>query len=693
MAERRRNVILYRKNSQYIELVHEIGSTLLAVNDDDYSGVMNNALEALSATLNGCGVYLWKAEAGKRGPKVRRLFGFPENDGTGIDEFGDTILSGWFSELSGGRNVGRNFSIMSEEEKRIFEKGGIKSVLAVPIMIKTRFWGFISLNCSTERSFSEEDISVISAGGLLIVSSILDREMTETLITAREQALAGTRAKSDFLSNMSHEIRTPMNAIIGMTRIAENTGDVAKLRYCLSTIGASSAHLLGLINDILDMSKIESGKFELDSVPFDMEKTLIKVCNIINEKIGQKNQNLNILIDPGMHMYYQGDELRFSQVITNLLSNAVKFTPEGGRITVQAEVLAGEEELSRLRFTVKDTGIGMTPQQMGRLFTPFQQADKNITQRFGGTGLGLAISKSIVEKMNGRIWVESFPGEGSSFHFEAELKKIESETAVRGVYSGLRALVVEDDEETRNHLVQELENAGIQADTAPGAAGAASYDIVLVDYSLGGKPPLGLNTAEELGRIAGGGRIILLCSFLEWSMIEERAERAGIKRFVTKPIFPSNLLGAINKVLNIEAAKKPERSRTADFSGLSLLLAEDIEINREIFRAVLDATGITIDIAENGIEAVRKFQKNPGGYDIIIMDVQMPEMNGLEATQAIRALPAEESKKIPIIAMTANVFKEDIEKCLESGMNDHLKKPLEEKALVEKIAFYTGKSR
>jgi signal transduction histidine kinase/CheY-like chemotaxis protein/NAD-dependent dihydropyrimidine dehydrogenase PreA subunit len=706
MAEHRRNVSLYRKNTEYIELVHEIGSTLLAVNDSDFSVVMADALEALCLTLNGSGVHLWKAVEKPGGEtRLRRIYGFPEQEETGTSEFGSELLPGWIEELSMGSNVGRNESIMNEAEKEVFRKGNIASTLGVPIMIKTEFWGFICLNSREERSFSEEDIAVLSAGGLLIVSSIIEREQAESLITAKEQALAGTRAKSDFLSNMSHEIRTPMNAIIGMTRIAENTEDVNKLRYCLSTINSSSTHLLGLINDILDMSKIESGKFELDSVNFNLEKTLTKICNIINEKTEQKNQNLSVITSPNMYMYYLGDELRLSQVITNLLSNAVKFTPEGGKITVRAEELTDAQAKGRLRFTVIDTGIGMNTEQMERLFIPFQQADKNITQRFGGSGLGLAISKNIVERMNGRIWVESESGKGSSFIFEVELLKSELPESLHLYRPGLKILVVEDDPETREQLVQSLEKLGTRADTASNSIEAAahveelrnagsSYDAVFVEYHLRGNDVLGgLGTAEMLGALIGGEHIILICSFLEWNRMEERAEQAGIKRFVAKPVFPSNLLGAINRAAGMQTKKETaEGIDFPDFSGLSLLLAEDIEINREIFQAILEPTGIGIDTAENGKEAVEKFSKNPSSYNIIIMDVQMPEMNGLEATTAIRALSCEEAEKIPIIAMTANVFKEDIEKCLESGMNDHLKKPIEEKALMEKIAFYTGKN-
>ncbi|MDR2924081.1 MAG: response regulator [Treponema sp.] len=382
------------------------------------------------------------------------------------------------------------------------------------------------------------------------------------------------QAKSDFLPRMSHEMRTPMNAIIGMTKIAEKTDDVSRLRHCLSTINTSSVHLLGIINDVLDMSKIEAGKFELEIIPMNIEKMIIKVSNIIIDNIEKKNQKLNFTLAKDLELDYIADDLRLSQVITNLLSNAIKFTPENGEITLSVEKTGSKGNYNTLRFSVTDTGIGMTKEQSARLFNAFEQADGSISRKFGGTGLGLAISKNIVEKMGGRIWVESEQGVGSSFIFEVDLERIPLQEGAA------------------------LESPDIKTDKA---------------------------------------------------------------------------------------------AETPDLSGVNIILAEDMEINREIFSELLEETHIMIDTAENGLIAVSKFSENPEKYDLIIMDVQMPEMDGYQATKTIRAMDNPKAKNIPIIAMTANAFKEDIDRCLEAGMNDHLAKPIDEKSVIEKIVRYSGR--
>jgi len=540
------------------------------------------------------------------------------------------------------------------------------------------------------------------------ISSLKEAEEKINKMRLAEQA---SHAKSNFLSNMSHEMRTPMNAIIGMTQIAAKSGDVEKLQYCLSMIENSSTHLLGLINDILDMSKIEAGKFDLERVPIDIEKMLTKVSNLFIEKIEMKCIHFNIIIAPDMRMNFIGDELRLTQVVTNLTSNALKFTPEGGEIEIEAQEVEREDGYGVLRFTVKDTGIGMTEEQKARLFNVFEQADSSTSRKFGGTGLGLAISKSIVEKMGGRIWVETEAGKGSNFIFEVRLDRPKYQNRAvffRNVHPDeVKLLVVDGDSESRGYFKAVADSFGVNADEADSSEMALSllklaveaqkpYDIVFADHS----PPSmdGLELASGMGgEIGKGTSLVIMTSFLKWNRIEKDAQHLGVSRFISKPLFPSAILNAINETIGANTQipdKKPAitaGSSRPDFSGVMLLFAEDVEINREIFISLLDDTGVDIDIAENGKVAVDKFKANPGRYDMIIMDVQMPVMDGLDATRAIRSLDAERAKSIPIVAMTANVFKEDVDKCIESGMNDHLAKPIDIEAVCKKIALYRRK--
>ncbi|GHV27734.1 hypothetical protein FACS1894167_03260 [Synergistales bacterium] len=391
-----------------------------------------------------------------------------------------------------------------------------------------------------------------------------------TLQERVEEAKQGARAKSDFLSNMSHEIRTPLNAVIGMTQIAKDKTDAEGKNYCLDKIDNASKHLLGLINDILDMSKIEARKLELSEIAFDFEKMLRGVEDISMFKIKEKNQRFTVHIDENIPRVLIGDDQRLAQVITNLLSNAVKFTPDGGYISVNARLLREVYGLATIQIEVTDTGIGLTEEQRTRLFRSFSQAESSTSRKFGGTGLGLAISKSIVELMSGDIWVESEPGKGSVFIFTIQMKI--------GVESAL-------------------------ADDLP-----------------------------------------------------ERSE--------------------------------PEEPEIGSLKGYRMLFAEDIEINREILITLLEPTGIEVDCAENGAAAVEMYSAAADNYDIIFMDVQMPEMDGYEATRRIRESGAPNAGTIPIVAMTANVFREDIEKCLEVGMNDHIAKPLDINKALQKLREY-----
>jgi len=549
-------------------------------------------------------------------------------------------------------------------------------------------------------------IKEINLSGLIENSVMAIAIDITDLMREKENAQAATKAKSDFLSRMSHEMRTPMNAIIGMTKIADSTDDMSKLRHCLSTIDNSSKLLLGIINDVLDMSKIEAGKFELENVPMNIEKMLINICNIVGENIEKKQLRFNVILGKNMELNFIADDLRLSQVITNLLSNAVKFTPEKGKITITVEEISRLDNFCTLRFSVADTGIGMTGEQIGRLFTSFEQADGSITRRFGGTGLGLAISKNIVEKMGGTIWVESEYGSGSTFIFEAKLELAaggDKAAVNKTLAPNLRLLLVESDMDIRDRFLSIIEDFGIEGADSAASSGEAvnlvdsafnatrAYDKIFVDYNM---PDMnGLDIVKQLDNKIDPDTVTLITSFLEWHRIENGAHAINIGRYITKPLFPSAVFAAINGSTTVTGPEMPEAGKAApavvpDFSSLHILLAEDVEINREIFIALLDDTGLSIDTAENGLVAVSKFRKEPLKYDLIIMDIQMPEMDGYGATRAIRDLDIPRAVSIPIIAMTANAFKEDIERCLATGMNDHLSKPIDKAAIIGKIKHY-----
>jgi signal transduction histidine kinase/CheY-like chemotaxis protein len=539
---------------------------------------------------------------------------------------------------------------------------------------------------------------------------------------AREAAERASLVKSEFLANMSHEIRTPMNAIIGMTNIAKASNNIDKMQYCIGKINDASEHLLGVINDILDMSKIEANKLELSYGEFNFDRMLIKMANVINFKVEEKHQIFSVRVDKNIPATIVCDEQRLSQVIANLLSNAVKFTPEEGNITLATHLKSLEDLRQRLgaddlqelapneyviQIEVTDTGIGLKPEQTALLFHSFQQADSSISRKFGGTGLGLAISKRIVEIMGGTIWVDSDFGKGSTFAFIIRAKQGERASKQSLLQAGinwdnLRILAVDDTPEILEYFEELSEQFGVYCDTAANAYEAlklvkerGGYDIYFVDWKMPNMD--GVELAREMGKIKSAGAssldksaAIIMISAQDWNTIEEDARQAGIKKFIQKPLFASVIADTINECLGIEDALPGDTSgkEQADYSGRKILLAEDIEINREIVLTVLEPSHLEIICAENGRIAVEKFAAHPDGFDMIFMDIHMPEMDGYEATRQIRSLDIPRAKTIPIIAMTANVFKEDIEKCLSVGMNDHIGKPLDFMDVMKMLKVY-----
>ncbi|GHS85425.1 hypothetical protein AGMMS49957_01500 [Synergistales bacterium] len=611
-------------------------------------------------------------------------------------------LPRWGEALMVGNCIGgavKNFP--QKEQDRLSGIHGILSVLAIPILYKGSFWGFVSFeDCVETREFLQYEETTLRAACSTLVSAMMHNDTMKNLDRAREAAVSASRAKSDFLSNMSHEMRTPMNAIIGMTAIGKASPDIDRKNDCLRKIDSASTHLLGVINDILDMSKIEANKLELSYEEFDFEKCLQKVTNVINFRVEERNQELLVYIDKNIPSVLVGDDQRFAQVITNLLSNAVKFTPPKGSITLNCRLLKEEDGFCVIETRVTDTGIGISEEQQSRLFRSFEQAESGTSRKFGGTGLGLAISKRIVEMMGGEIWIESALGSGSTFAFTVRAKR--GSGALRPKLldddvklHNLRVLAVDDALEVRDYFKDIMTRVGIACDLSESGEEAidmieknGDYNIYFVDWKMPGMD--GIELSRRIKSRCSKKTVVIMISATEWNLIEHEAKNAGVGMFLAKPLYQSTIIDCINECLG-----SPSLEEVADaiddadrFRGNRIILAEDVEINREIVLTLLEPTALTIDTAENGEEALKLFEAAPELYDMIFMDVQMPVMDGYEATRRIRALPFPKAKNIPIVAMTANVFRDDIEKCLDVGMNDHLGKPLSMDGMMAKLNKY-----
>jgi len=532
-----------------------------------------------------------------------------------------------------------------------------------------------------------------STGIMVLFNDITD--INEAMETAKRANLA----KSEFLANMSHEIRTPINAIIGMTAIGKSAASAERKDYCLTRIEGASNHLLGIINDILDMSKIEANKLELLSAEYDFESMLRRVVNVVSFRVDEKQQRFTVHIDSAIPKILIGDDQRLAQVITNLIGNAIKFTPDGGSIDLSTHLLGEEDGVCTIQVEVSDTGIGVSPEQQDRLFISFQQAESSTTRKFGGTGLGLAISKSIVEMMGGRIWVASEIGKGSTFAFTVKVKRgMETNVhpCVNSNLGDVRILAVDDDPVILAYFEEIMQVFGVHCDIAKSGEDAlgivdknGDYHFYFVDWKMPGIDGIQLTKALK-ARASNFGSVVIMISSVDWHAIEEDAKKAGVDKFLSKPLFPSVIADIITEGVDAQQQQieVAPQDTAVSFAGSCILLAEDMEINREIVLALLEPTLLTIDCAENGTEAVRMFREAPEKYSMIFMDVQMPEMDGYAATRCIRELDLPHAKTIPIIAMTANVFREDVEKCLAAGMNDHIGKPLDFDEVMEILRNY-----
>jgi signal transduction histidine kinase/DNA-binding response OmpR family regulator len=598
-----------------------------------------------------------------------------------------------------------DISLNSDEDFRVLsDVANVSACCWSPLYIDGKIWGVQSVEmCSRPRKWESWVLELSDTIAHLVSGAITRDIVMQQREHALKEALRASKAKGEFLSNMSHEMRTPMNAIIGMTHVGKTATDIERKDYSLAKIEEASTHLLGVINDVLDMSKIEANKLELVFNEFSFEKMLKKVVNAMGLRIEDKNQQFYINIDGHIPHFLIGDDQRLAQIIINLLSNATKFTPDGGIIRINA-IMEGEEDgKCVIRIDVTDTGIGMTDEQQSRLFAAFTQADSSTARKYGGTGLGLVISKRLVELMGGKISVESEPGKGSAFSFTF--------TAARGAenneqwldpsvnWKNIQVLVVDDAPDICDYLSAVFDRIGVFCDTASNGQDAldmvnehGGYNIYFVDWRMPVMDGLEFTRIiKSRDKETHRKSVVIMISSTEWSVIKDEAAAAGVDKYLLKPLFASNVVDCLNTCLG-SARGVAETAiyslEPGEWRGHRFLLAEDVAINREIFTSIMEGSGAEITSAVNGVEALRIFIDDPEAYSLIFMDVQMPEMDGLEATKRIREVPHPCALTVPIVAMTANVFREDIEACLRAGMDDHLGKPLNMEEVFRKLRKY-----
>ena len=632
-----------------------------------------------------------------------------------IDANGDYILKGYSFKNASFFEFYRSYNPTDpESSSELFDRvtsstgsvpminsHGQECVLAFTPISATSGWTLLGLVPAKDLHVDAENwllVGVISAG--LLILFLLDLHymlyLNRRFQAAAREAESANKAKTDFLSTMSHDIRTPMNAIIGLTTIAEkNLGDVESTRESLRKISLASNHLLTLINDILDISKVESGKLKLSPLTFSIVETVENLVNISQPIIKEKNIDFRFHINQIEKEYLFTDQLRLNQIYINILSNAIKYTEPGGRVTVDMrEEKSAIPNCIRLSYIVADTGIGMSPEFMATMYQPFSRQIDSRVNSIQGTGLGLAITKQMVDLLGGTIDCQSEQGKGTTFTVVLDIPVADRQRDDMKL-DPIDVLIVDDDEILLQTAADILASLGASVETAQSGLEALGmvkhrhlsgrdYGVVIVDWKMSEID--GVETIRRIRAEVDENIPILLISAYDWSDIEDRTKAAGANGFVSKPLFRSTLYDKINELIGKESVSQEPEDDYSDLQGLHILVAEDNDINWEIISAMLSMFGITTEWVENGRLCVERMRAAAeGSYELIFMDIQMPEMNGLDATRAIRKLENPWAASIPIVAMTADAFSENVTECLDAGMNGHIAKPVDIKLVIKEI--------
>lgn len=632
-----------------------------------------------------------------------------------IDAGGDYILKGHNYKNSSFFEFYKSYNQTDpESSKELFDKitsstgsvsminsHGQECILAYTPISATSGWTMLGLVPADDLKVDTENhvlFIVVSVGLLILFLSDLFymRYLNKRLQIAARKAESANKAKTDFLSTMSHDIRTPMNAIIGLTTLAEkNPGDVESTKESLRKISLASNHLLTLINDILDISKVESGKLKLSPLTFSIVETVENLVNISQPMIKEKNIEFCFHINQFEKEYLYTDQLRLNQIFINILSNAIKYTEPGGRVSVELrEEHSDVTGCIKLIYVVSDTGIGMSPEFMENMYKPFSRQVDSRVNSIQGTGLGLAITKQMVDLIGGTIDCQSEQGKGTTFTVTLDIPVADRQREDMKL-EPIDVLIVDDDETMLQTATDTLASLGANVEQANNGLEALGmiehrhlsgrdYTVIIIDWKM---PDIdGLETIKRIRSEIDSQIPILLISAYDWSDIEDKARSAGANGFVSKPLFRSTLYDKINGLIGKESGSVEPEDDYSDLNGINILVAEDNDINWEIISAMLAMFGITTERAENGCVCVDMLSKaEEGSYELIFMDVQMPEMNGLDATRTIRKLENPWAASIPIVAMTADAFSENIMECLDAGMNGHIAKPVDIKLVIKEI--------